>query len=174
MNFIFYVCRFIHLKSVKICWLLCAQKLSPRCPRMLVMSPCRMLQSRLTWCRCWPPSAGTTPSAPRTPPASTGSASTRAPWPTRAPPTRSVAWTTTSPCARVRLATSGTPGSSASNRNVSLADIFQYSDSGRVSSFISVHNNLSFVKFRFMFCLCILYISFLGELYYKFVLSFYK
>ena len=146
--------------SVKICWLLCAQKLSPRCDRMLVMSPCRMLQSRLTWCRCWPPSAGTTPSAPRTPPASTGSASTRAPWPTRAPPTRSVAWTTTSPCARVRLATSGTPGSSASNRNVSLADIFQYS--GRVSSFISVHNNLSFVKFRFMF----MYISFLGELLY--------
>ena len=142
-----------YLKSVKSVDLLCVQKLSPRCDRMLDWSPCRMLQSRLTWCRCWPPSAGTTPSAPRTPPASTGSASTRAPWLTRAPPTHSVAWTTTSPCARVRPATLGTLGSSASNRNVSLADFFQYSG---VSYLKFVHNILSFVKFTF-----IIYILFL-------------
>ena len=140
--------EYFYRKSVKSVDLLYVQKLSPRCHWMLDWSPCRMLQSRLTWCRCWPPSAGTTPSAPRTPPASIGSASTRAPWLTRAPPTHSVAWTTTSPCARVRPATLGTPGSSASNRNVSLADFYQYL--GKVSFLKFVHNILSFVKSRFI------------------------
>ena len=88
----------------------------------------RTFQSRLTLSPCSPPSVGITPSVLCTPPASTGSASTPARSPTRAPPTPSAGLTITSLSARVRLATLETRGSSALNQNVSYFRNTVFSD----------------------------------------------